>query len=87
MRVDLRAVDRFVAAGRPARALLEASGVIAIADEDFPVGGLLLEVTLEAEIGVALDEQLLVDRAVRRMAGDAALADRFVFKNKWTSLR
>src|SRR6185295_3351296 len=85
--VDLRTVNRFVATGRPTGALLQTSGVIAIADEDFAVGPLLLEMTFEAEVRVALDQHLLVDRAVRRMAGHAAFADRFMFKHKRAALR
>jgi hypothetical protein len=40
-----------------------------------------LRVAFEAKIVVAIHEQLGVDRAVRRMAGHAAVAHRLVFKN------
>ena len=46
-----------------------------------------LKVTSEAEIGVAGDQHLLVDRAVRTVAGDAAFFHRAVFKDERTLLR
>ena len=87
MTVGLGTVNRFVATGGPAGALLQARGVIAIADENAPVAGLLLEVALQAKIRVPLRKQSLVDRAMRRMAADAAFTDRFVFKYEWSALR
>jgi hypothetical protein len=86
MLINLGAVNRFVATRRPAGALLQPAGVVAIADEDLAVGGLLLEMALQAEIGAALGEQLLVHRAVRGMAGNATLANCFVLENKWPAL-
>jgi len=65
MAVNLGTVDRFVAARRPACALLEPGRVIAVADEDLSVAGLLLKVALETEIRIALGQQSLVDRSVR----------------------
>ena len=87
MRVHLRTVNRFVAAGRPAGALLQARRVIAVPDENLAVGGLLLEMALQAESGVALSKQSLVHRAVGRMATDAAFTDCFMFKNERPALR
>jgi hypothetical protein len=84
--VGLGTVNGFVTAGRPASALLQPGRVIAVADEDAAVAGLLLEVALEAEIRVALREHPLVHRAVRRMATDAAFADCFVFEHERTAL-
>src|ERR1043166_3975365 len=86
MLVHLRAVDRFVAASRPAGALLDPARVIAIADENLAVAGLLLEMALEAKIGAALGEQFLVHRAVGRMAGNTSFADRLVFEDVGPSL-
>ena len=60
MRVHLRTVNRFVAASRPTGPLLEARRVIAVADENFSVSGLLLEMALEAESGIPLGEHSLV---------------------------
>ena len=61
--------------------------MINISDKDSAGNALLLEMALQAERVVALVQHSLVDRAVRRMAGDATLANRFVFKNKRTALR
>ena len=87
MTVDVGAVDRFVTAGRPARALGEAIGVIGIANVNFSVKFLFLEMTLEAEIGVSLRQHTLISRAVRRMTRDATLAHGAVLKHERTALR
>src|SRR6476469_1572821 len=60
--------------------------MIAVPDENLAGAVLLLEMALEAEGGVALGEQALVHRAVRRMAAEAAFADRFVFENERPAL-
>lgn len=75
-----------MAAGRPTGAAGEGTGVIASADHDGAGRSLLLEVAFQAKGGVALGEHPLIDRAVRLMAGVAALAQRFVFENKWPPL-
>ena len=77
----MRAVDRLVAAGGPAGAAGEERGVVATADEDDAGRGLLLEVALQAEVGVAALEHLGVHGAVRVVAGDAALAGRLVLEH------
>ena len=97
MTVNIGTMDTFVAARAPAGAAVDARGVgnaigearmvftgndRAIAD-----GGGMFEMALQAEISVALDEHLLVDRAVRVMAGGAALAHGVVFKNERSFLR
>jgi len=87
MTVNLRPVDRFVAAGGPTGALLQPRRMIAVSDENLSVAGLLLEVTLEAKVRVALREQPLVDRAVRRMAAHAAFPHRFMLEHEWPALR
>ena len=60
--------------------------MIAVSDENLAVAGLLLEMAFEAEGRVSLGEHALVHRSVRRMAADAAFADRFVFENEWAAL-
>src|SRR3954468_18419207 len=85
--VHLRPVNRFVATGRPAGALLQPAGVVSVADQNLAVTGLLLEMALQAQICAALGQHFLVHRAVRRMAGDATFANRFMFKNKRPTLR
>src|ERR1051326_3909810 len=87
MAVDLRAVDGFVATGGPARALRQTRGVIAVADEDAAVARLLLEMAFQAERRIALVQHPLVHRAVRRMATDAAFAERFVLEDERPALR
>ena len=52
-----------------------------------PVRGLLLEMALQAERLVALVEQPLINRTVRRMATHATFAQRFVLEDKRTALR
>src|SRR3954451_11556339 len=87
MLVYLRTVNRFMAVGRPARSLLQPAGVITVADKNFAVARLLLEMAFQAKIRAALREQFLVHRAVRCMAGNTTLANRFVFENERAPLR
>src|SRR5213075_2309991 len=87
MRVCLRTVNGFVATGRPARPLLQSTGVIAVPDENLAVAGLLLEMAFQTQVRAALREHFLIHRAVRRMAGDATFAHRFMLKNKRPALR
>lgn len=72
---------------RPAGALRQPVGVVRVADKNSSIRSLFLEVTFEAEGGAAGDQHALIDRTVGRVAGDATLADRFVFENEWTALR
>jgi len=73
-------VNRFVAAGGPAGALTDANGVIRTADEY--LGAIdLLEMTLEAQIGVAGGQQFGVDRAVRGVTGRATFPHGFMLEN------
>lgn len=76
------AMDGFVATGGPASAAVEEIIVVAPADEDFTGRSLLLEVALEAEIGIAHFQHLFVDRAMRRVATGAAFANGFVFESE-----
>ena len=85
--VNLRTMDSFVATGRPTSALRQTSGVIRIANQDPARRGLLLEMALQAQRGIAFREHALIDRAVRRMAGSAALFGSFVVEDKRTALR
>ena len=65
MGVDVGTVNRFVTTSRPAGALLQARRVIAIADENLSVLRLLLEMAFQTQVGVALRQHALIDRAVR----------------------
>ena len=57
------------------------------ADVDFTALAVLgLGVAFEAEIGIALDEQLAIHRPVRVVANGATFAQSFVFENKWARL-
>ena len=61
--------------------------MIDISEKDSTGNALLLEMALQAERVVTFVQHSLVDRAVRRVAGYATLANCFVFKNKRTTLR
>ena len=74
-------------ASRPAGALRQSVRVIAIADENSTGLRLLLEMAFEAQRRVARDQHALIDRAVRRVAGNAALANGVVFEDERSSLR
>lgn len=82
---DSRPVDRFVASGRPAGALLHAHSVIGTANEE-PAATDLLHVAFEAEIRVALSQQLGINRAMDRVTGGAAFAHGFMLKDRRTTL-
>jgi len=75
-----------MAAGRPAGALGQKVTVIDVADENLARCSLLLEMALQAERLIAGDQETLVDRAMRRVADDTALAQSFVLVNKWAAL-
>jgi len=75
-----------MATRRPAGALRQARRMIAVANENLAVAGLLLEMAFETQRGVALGEHALVHRAMRRMATDAAFADRLVFEDERAAL-
>ena len=82
----MRPVDGLMASCRPAGAAGQESGVIAAADQDGAPSHLLLEVTLQAQGGVAFRQHFLVHRAVRLMTGIATLPQRFVLENKRSAL-
>ena len=78
-----------MAAGGPARAAFDVGSVgnftdVEIAGRDGRA--LNLQVALEAKIVVALDEELVVDRPVRLVAGGASFAQGFVFENERATL-
>ena len=76
-----------MAARTPAGAAGEERAVIASADKDAARLRLLLEVAFQTKIRVPLRQHLVVDRAMRIVAGGAALANRFMFENKRPALR
>ena len=79
-RRDTRTVNGFVAARRPAGALLHAHRVIRPSDQ-YLASSHPLEMALQAKIGVARRQQLGVDRAMSGVTGRAAFARGFVFEN------
>ena len=79
-------MNRLVAACAPASAPGEERAVIASADEDFSGLSLLLEMAFQTKVLVPLREHLVINRAVRIVAGGAAFADRFVFENERPAL-
>jgi hypothetical protein len=70
-----------VAPCRPTSPASHQAGVIGFADECLARRELHLRVTLQTEIVVGLDEHFAINRAVRLMTGDAALAQRLMFVN------
>jgi len=60
--------------------------MVGVSDKNAPIRPLDLRVTTQAEIGVALDEHLLINRAVWVMANRAALAQGFVLEHIRTRL-
>ena len=80
-------MDSFVAPRSPTGSAGQKRAVVATADEHSPRRRLLLKVTLQAEILIALQQKLFMDAAVRRMTRRASLAHRFVFEDKRSSLR
>ncbi len=82
-------MHRRVAARRPAGAHADQTRVINVADINLSPSHawtLDLRMALEAEIQVALDQQLGVDTPVRVVAGRAALAHRRMLKDKGAGL-
>src|SRR5437660_11944347 len=65
---------------RQARPLSEPVGMSFIADIDPSRRALHLRMTFQAEIGITLHQQLPIDRAVRLMTYDAALAQRLMLE-------
>ena len=76
----------FMAAGRPACPLRQECGVIDIAEKNSARLSRLLEMAFQTERLIAFGQHALIDRAMRRMAGGATFAHRFVFENKRAAL-
>ena len=77
-----------MAPGAPAGARLqETTRTMHKRADDQVIPGLALEMTFEAEAGIALLEHLVVDRAVNCVAHRAAFAHGFVLKDKGPDLR
>jgi len=88
------AMDRLMAAGAPARAVLKARAVVFGAcragEQNVALArGVLrdLQVAAQTKVGVASDEHLGVHRSVRTVAGGAAFLHRVMLEDKWTLLR
>jgi hypothetical protein len=79
MRIDIGAVNRGMAAGAPAGSLHQTRGVGHTAYGDRS-GSCQLSMAFQTQIVVALDEQLLIDRAMGVMAGCTPFPQRLVFK-------
>ena len=78
-----------MATGRPAGTATDVIGVIHFADEEIAglvCGSLHLDMALEAEIHIALHQQLAVDRSVGRMAARASFAHGFMFEDEGAGL-
>ena len=78
-------MNGFVAARRPARALLQASRVIGTPNKDGSALN-LLEMAFQAQIGVAHGQQLGVDTAMDRVTCRAAFPHGFVLEHKRAAL-
>lgn len=79
-------MNSFMASRAPAGAAGQECGVIAPADKQLARRELLLEVTLQTEVLVALREQFLIHAAMRRVAGGATLANCLMLENERPAL-
>jgi hypothetical protein len=75
-----------MATGRPTCSLLQEVRVVDVPNENVPWYLLLLEMAFQTKRRVALIQETLVDGAVRRMADDATLAQRFMLVDKRAAL-
>ena len=75
-----------MAAGVPARALLQTHGVVGAANEN-PAAGDLLEMAFHAKVRVARGEHLRIHRTVRGVANSAAFTQGLMFKSLRAALR
>lgn len=78
-------MNRFVASSGPAGALLHADGVVRTADEE-PAATDLLHVAFQAEIRIALGQQLGINGAVDLVTGRAAFAQGFMLEDRGATL-
>lgn len=90
VRVDLRAVDGFVATAAPTGAAGKEGPAAAlmqkVADRNAR-GGLLLEMATKTKILIARNEHFLIYAAVGVVAGGAAFPESFVLEYEWPALR
>ena len=89
MWVDVRAVHGGVATGGPASASFEEVRVRDFANHEFAgldVRSLHLHVAFQAQIVIALDKELAINRAVWVVAGGATVTDGLVLENEWPAL-
>lgn len=84
--MQVAAVDGGMASRTPAGALAQEQGVGNLSDKYFSCGTGRLSVAFQAQIGIALHQQLAIGRAVGVMTRGAAFAHRFMLKNKRTCL-
>ena len=75
-----------MAAGRPTCSLLQEVRVVDVPNENVPWYLLLLEMAFQTKRRVALVQQALVHRAVRRMTDRTTLPQRLVLIHKWAAL-
>lgn len=61
--------------------------MIDVTDENLARCSLLLKMALQTQRLVTSNQEALVDRAMRRVANHATLAQGFVLVNKWAALR
>ena len=80
----MRSVHGLVATGGPAGPLLHPDRMVRTSDQNPPAPH-LLEVAFEAQIVVPHREHLLIDRAVRLVAGGASIAHGFVLEHEGAS--
>ena len=72
-RMNIRSMHRRVAAGAPASSLTQQESMIGVPDIDLPSAAVLnLSVTLQAQVRIALDQQLAVNGTVGIMTDGAA---------------
>ena len=71
--MNIRSMHRRVAAGAPASSLTQQEGMIGVPDIDLPGAAVLnLSMTLQAQVRIALDQQLAVNGTVGIMTDGAA---------------
>lgn len=79
-------MHRGVASRRGTASLAEEKGVIDLADDHLAGWPRILSVALQTQIGVTLDEHLLVHGAMRIVTSRATFSHRFVFIDEVTGL-
>src|SRR5262245_14175953 len=79
-------MHRRVTTGAPAGALSEEHGVVLVADKNLASEPLDLSVAFQAEVRIALNEELAIDGTMRGVADRAALAQGLVLEDKGARL-